>query len=91
MNCRICQSPDVGSIGGQVPACDQHWAGQAIRWFRHLARISQLELSTRAGISTRSISEYERGTQIPTATALIRVARGLDLEPGLLLPPYRAT
>lgn len=38
---------------------------KALRYFRELAGLTQYELAEQAGVSQSSISNYERGLQIP--------------------------
>lgn len=54
-------------------------AGEHVRDWRRRARLSQLELATRAEVSTRHLSYVETGRSRPSAELLIRLAEHLDV------------
>lgn len=56
--------------------------GRVLRGARRHARVTQLELSNRTGISTRHLSYVETGRATPTRELLARVSAGLELGPG---------
>jgi transcriptional regulator with XRE-family HTH domain len=47
---------------------------------RELRRLSQHDLADRSGISLSQISRYERGESDPTADALTRIAKTLEVS-----------
>ncbi|MFC3738980.1 helix-turn-helix domain-containing protein [Paractinoplanes deccanensis] len=53
--------------------------GQLLREWRADRRMSQLELSTRAGVSTRHLSFVETGRSRPTRDMILRLAEQLDV------------
>ncbi|MCZ7435990.1 helix-turn-helix transcriptional regulator [Micromonospora sp. WMMC241] len=54
-------------------------AGEALRRWRELRRLSQLELSVRAEVSTRHLSFVETGRSRPSREMVLRLADPLDL------------
>ncbi|HEU5349131.1 MAG TPA: helix-turn-helix domain-containing protein, partial [Ktedonobacterales bacterium] len=60
----------------------QHPFGILLRRYRTLAGLTQESLAARAGISTRAVSDLERGiNQTPRAETLDLLAAGLALSP----------
>lgn len=53
--------------------------GMLLREWRDRRRLSQLELSSRAGISTRHLSFVETGRSRPTPEMIVRIASHLDV------------
>ncbi|NED98551.1 helix-turn-helix domain-containing protein [Phytoactinopolyspora halotolerans] len=53
--------------------------GQALRAWRERRRLTQLELSARAEVSTRHISFIETGRSTPTASMILRLTECLDV------------
>jgi transcriptional regulator with XRE-family HTH domain len=52
--------------------------------------LTQVELASRAGLTTGTISRLERGREPPTVSSLVRIAEAMGLELGALvgsLPP----
>jgi transcriptional regulator with XRE-family HTH domain len=54
--------------------------GQRLRSLRRLRRLTQEELADRAGVSTKTISEIERGVGNPTLDLVGRLADRLGVE-----------
>ena len=55
-----------------------------LKWYRRQAGLTQEELAERAGVSTRSVSDIERGLQQhPHISSLRRLADALELAPEL--------
>jgi|SRR5215212_3003584 transcriptional regulator with XRE-family HTH domain len=60
--------------------------GQKLKDLREHARLSQEELSRRAGVSTASISKIEQGrVQHPSRVTVLRIADALGVSPDQLL------
>jgi len=55
--------------------------GEAVRYERELARISQTELAERAQLARSYIIGLEYGHRNPTFTVLMRILEGLAVEP----------
>jgi transcriptional regulator with XRE-family HTH domain len=53
--------------------------GQSLRWWRERRRLTQLELSLQADVSSRHISFVENGRSVPTAAMILRLAECLDV------------
>ena len=51
-----------------------------IKYERVKKKISQLDLSLRTGLTTRTISRIECGTIDPKYSTLVKIAKALDLE-----------
>ncbi len=54
--------------------------GYKIKYERVKKKISQLDLSLRTGLTTRTISRIECGTIDPKYSTLVKIAKALDLE-----------
>ena len=54
--------------------------GSKIKYERVKKKISQLDLSLRTGLTTRTISRIECGTIDPKYSTLVKIAKALDLE-----------
>ncbi len=59
--------------------------GQRLREVRRERGISQDQLALRTGIHPTAIGRLERGAREPRLSTILRVARGLDVQPGMLL------
>ncbi len=59
--------------------------GQRLRELRAEHRVSQGQLASRTGIHPTAIGRFERGDREPRLTSILRIARGLDVPPGVLL------
>lgn len=73
----------------QTPVEDDGLAalvGAAVRERRERAGLSMRALATRAGISQPFLSTIERGLSSPSMSTLYRLATGLGVAPGDLLP-----
>jgi len=53
--------------------------GQQLRGWRERRRVSQLDLSLRAGISARHLSFVETGRSRPSSGLILRLAEELDV------------
>lgn len=54
--------------------------GYKIKYERNRRKISQLELSLKTGLTTRSLSRIECGTNDPKYSTLLKIAQALDME-----------
>ena len=54
--------------------------GYKIKYERVKRKVSQLALSLKTGLTTRTISRIERGTIDPKYSTLVKIAQALDLE-----------
>jgi transcriptional regulator with XRE-family HTH domain len=59
--------------------------GVNLRWARQRARVSQETLANEAGVDRAAISVFERGRRNPNLRTILRLARALELAPGVLL------
>jgi transcriptional regulator with XRE-family HTH domain len=59
--------------------------GVNLRWARERAGISQEALANEARVDRAAISVFERGKRNPNLRTLLRLARALELPPGVLL------
>jgi transcriptional regulator with XRE-family HTH domain len=59
--------------------------GTNLRWARERAGISQEALANEAHVDRAAISVFERGKRNPNLRTLLRLARALELPPGVLL------
>ena len=60
-----------------------------LRRARDAAGLSQEELSERSGLHSTEISRLERGVREPRLGTIVRIARGLGLQPADLLTDVR--
>lgn len=63
--------------------------GSLLRHWRLHRRLSQLDLSNRAGVSTRHLSFVETGRAQPSRELLLHLARDGDPDAGLQPPAAR--
>ena len=63
--------------------------GQRLRELRAERSISQDDLAHRTDVHPTAIGRLERGSREPRLTTILRIARGLDVEPGKLLDELR--
>lgn len=54
--------------------------GYKIKYERNKRKISQLELSVKTGLTTRSLSRIECGTNDPKYSTLVKIAEALDMD-----------
>ncbi len=54
--------------------------GYKIKYERNKRKISQLELSMKTGLTTRSLSRIECGTNDPKYSTLLKIAQALNME-----------
>jgi transcriptional regulator with XRE-family HTH domain len=59
--------------------------GSKIRTLRLAAGITQAALADRCGLFRTHVSRIECGTANPTLTAIVAIARALEVEPAVLL------
>jgi transcriptional regulator with XRE-family HTH domain len=59
--------------------------GENLRRARRLARLSQEELGRRASLNRTEISKLEHGERAPRLETIVKVAGGLEVDPGELL------
>jgi transcriptional regulator with XRE-family HTH domain len=59
--------------------------GVNLRWARERAGISQEALANNAHVDRAAISVFERGKRNPNLRTLLRLARALEIPPGVLL------
>jgi transcriptional regulator with XRE-family HTH domain len=65
--------------------------GANLRWARERVGISQEALANNARVDRAAISVFERGKRNPNLRTLLRLARALELPPGVLLRGVEAT
>jgi len=56
-----------------------------VRRTRHAKGMTQEELADRVGLSSRYIGSVERAVASPTVTVLGKIAKALEVEPGVLV------
>jgi transcriptional regulator with XRE-family HTH domain len=61
--------------------------GKRLRELREERGLLQDELARKAHVARNTVSRIERGRLTPTVTMLEKLARGLGVEPGILLSP----
>jgi transcriptional regulator with XRE-family HTH domain len=59
--------------------------GRRIRELRGERHMSQDALARRTDVHPTAIGRLERGDREPRLTTILRIARGLDVQPGALL------
>jgi len=59
--------------------------GQRLRELRAEHGVSQDDLSRRTDVHSTAIGRLERGSREPRLSTILRLARGLNVEPGKLL------
>lgn len=59
--------------------------GERLRFRRNALNLTQPELAQRAGLSERSVSDYERGLSLPSVEQLKKLAYALSVRSGYLL------
>jgi transcriptional regulator with XRE-family HTH domain len=67
------------TAGQPAPAGPRGRVGQQLRSWRERRRVSQLDLSLRAGISARHLSFVETGRSSPSSGLILRLAEELDV------------
>jgi transcriptional regulator with XRE-family HTH domain len=65
--------------------------GENLRRFREAAGLSQAQLAERAGLSVRSIQNWEQGQRTPRAALLLPLAQALDVGLAQLLSSGKGT
>jgi transcriptional regulator with XRE-family HTH domain len=63
--------------------------GRRLRDLRYERRVSQDELARATDVHPTAIGRLERGSREPRLTTILRLARGLEVEPGRLLDDLR--
>lgn len=64
--------------------------GKRLRELRAERNVSQDDLARRTDVHPTAIGRLERGSREPRLSTILRLARGLDVEPGKLLDDLRA-
>ncbi|HXA54921.1 MAG TPA: helix-turn-helix transcriptional regulator [Solirubrobacteraceae bacterium] len=64
--------------------------GRRLRELRRVHGLSQEELADRTDMRSNAIGRLERGSREPRLTTILRIAHGLDVQPGALLDDLRA-
>jgi transcriptional regulator with XRE-family HTH domain len=59
--------------------------GANLRWARHRAGLSQEALANEAAVDRAAVSVFERGRRNPNLRTVLRLARALEVPPGMLL------
>ncbi len=59
--------------------------GANLRWAREHAGFSQEALANEATVDRAAISVFERGRRNPNLRTILRLARALEIDPGVLL------
>jgi transcriptional regulator with XRE-family HTH domain len=59
--------------------------GANLRWARQRAGLSQEALANEASVDRAAVSVFERGRRNPNLRTVLRLARALELPPGVLL------
>ncbi len=59
--------------------------GANLRWAREHASLSQEALANEASVDRAAISVFERGRRDPNLRTILRLARALEVDPGVLL------
>jgi transcriptional regulator with XRE-family HTH domain len=59
--------------------------GVNLRWARQRAGLSQEALANEAAVDRAAVSVFERGRRNPNLRTILRLARALQLPPGVLL------
>jgi transcriptional regulator with XRE-family HTH domain len=59
--------------------------GTNLRWARQRAGLSQEALANEAAVDRAAVSVFERGRRNPNLRTILRLARALQLPPGVLL------
>ncbi|MDR0599743.1 MAG: helix-turn-helix domain-containing protein [Treponema sp.] len=73
---------EIDEIETQIKAISQR-----VREEREKARISQMELSLKAGLSQNQVFCIETGKRIPNLYTLLRVCEALKINPAALFTP----
>jgi transcriptional regulator with XRE-family HTH domain len=60
---------------------------QRLREEREKLRISQMELSFKAGLSQNQVNYIETGKRTPTFYTLLRICQALQINPAVLFKP----
>jgi transcriptional regulator with XRE-family HTH domain len=71
------RAPDAGTPAARF--------GANLRWARQRAGLSQEALANEATVDRAAVSVFERGRRNPNLRTVLRLARALELPPGVLL------
>ncbi len=74
-------------MGEQEQAPELVAFGRQLRMVRRERGMSQDGLARETGVHPTAIGRFERGLRDPRMTSILRLARGLDVQPGELLDP----
>ena len=61
--------------------------GERLREYRTRAKMTQLELAEKCGLTERAIGNYERGTRVPDSKTIIKISDVLKVSPISLSEP----
>jgi len=64
--------------------------GEILRTRRESMNLTQGELAERLGLQRTSITNMEKGNQIPSLPYVIAIAQLFDMEPAMLIPRVNA-
>lgn len=65
--------------------------GERLKMARHMAGLSQRDLAEKVGVSAMTISNYERGDNVPDSDMLIHLAKALDVKFEYFVRPTSVT
>jgi transcriptional regulator with XRE-family HTH domain len=65
--------------------------GRRVRKLRSQRGMSQDDLARRTSVHPTAVGRLERGAREPRLTTILRIARGLDVQPGALLDELGGT
>lgn len=54
--------------------------GERLKTARHMAGLSQRDLAEKVDVSAMTISNYERGKNVPDSEVLLRLTKALDVK-----------
>jgi excisionase family DNA binding protein len=79
----LARAQQAAHLIAVIPAwrADPRHAGQRLRSLREAAGLRQLDLSAASGVPHETISRLERGTRLPQADTVSKLARALDVAP----------
>jgi transcriptional regulator with XRE-family HTH domain len=79
---------DIDEIEGKADIKAQiRRIASRLRAEREKARISQMDLSFRAGLSQNQVFCIETGKRVPNLYTLLKVCQALDINPAVLFDP----
>ena len=63
--------------------------GKKVRYYRRIAKLSQDDLANKSGLTQNYISSVELGYQNLSAISIMRLAKALNIQVGVLFPDVR--